>query len=64
MALAKELGATHTLLVKPADKDEDIVKKIHATMGCEPEKTLDCSGLESTVRVAIFVSTHYLLSLS
>lgn len=56
LTLAKELGATHTILIKPGEKDEDIVKKIHTTMGCEPEKTLDCSGVESTVRVAIFAT--------
>lgn len=54
--LAKSLGANHTLLIKKEDKEEDIVKTIHKTMGVEPEKSLDCSGVQSTVRVAILVS--------
>lgn len=53
--MAKTLGATETLLVRKEDKEEDIVKKIHGLMGCEPEKSLDCSGMESTIRAAILV---------
>ncbi|XP_065349064.1 sorbitol dehydrogenase-like [Cloeon dipterum] len=51
--LAKELGADHTILL---DKDSDetaIVKKIHALLGKEPDKTIECSGAESSIRIAI-----------
>ncbi|XP_077296199.1 sorbitol dehydrogenase-like [Arctopsyche grandis] len=54
--LAKSLGADHTILIKKEDKEEDVVKNIHQTMGAEPEKALDCSGVESTTRLAVLAT--------
>ncbi|CAO1409873.1 unnamed protein product [Diamesa serratosioi] len=54
--VAKELGADYTLLIQKDDKEEDIVKKIHTMIGCEPDKTVDCSGAEATVRLALLAT--------
>ncbi|XP_067636362.1 sorbitol dehydrogenase-like [Eurosta solidaginis] len=51
--VAKELGATHTLLINKNDTAEDVVKQVHAVMGAEPDKSIDCCGTESTTRVSI-----------
>ncbi|XP_067636043.1 sorbitol dehydrogenase-like [Eurosta solidaginis] len=51
--VAKELGATHTLLINKNDTAEDVVKQVHAVMGAEPDKSIDCCGAESTTRVSI-----------
>ena len=54
--VAKELGATHTLLTKPDDKSEDVAKKVHEMMGMQPDIAIDCCGAESTTRLAIFAT--------
>ena len=51
--VAKELGADYTLLIDRADKEEDLVKKVHSTLGSEPDKTIDCCGFESTIRLGL-----------
>lgn len=56
LELAKELGATHTLLIeKDADEQENLLR-IHKKLGCAPDKTIDCSGAESTARLAILAT--------
>jgi len=50
---AKELGADYTLLTQPGEEEEVIIKKIVDTLGCEPTVSMDCSGAEQSVRVAI-----------
>ncbi|XP_053969351.1 sorbitol dehydrogenase-like [Anastrepha ludens] len=54
--VAKELGATHTLLMNKDDTAEETAKKIHQIMGVEPDKTIDCCGAESTTRLSIFAT--------
>lgn len=53
LELAKQLGADHTILVNKGDSDEDLIKKIVDSLGCEPDVSMDCSGAEQSVRVAI-----------
>lgn len=50
---ASELGADHTILIKPTDKEDEIVDRIIRTLGCQPTISLECSGAESSVRIAI-----------
>lgn len=54
--VAKELGATHTLLMGKDDTAEATAKKVEAMLGSMPDKSIDCCGAEVTVRLAIFVS--------
>lgn len=54
---ASELGAEHTILIKPTDKEDEIVDRIIRTLGCQPTISLECSGAESSVRIAIKVNT-------
>lgn len=53
---AKSLGADDTICVQGSDTDQDIVNKIVAVLGCEPTVSLDCTGAEQCVRVAIQVT--------
>jgi len=50
---AKSLGADYTILVQPSDNEDAIIKKITNALGCEPTISMDCSGVEQSVRVAI-----------
>ncbi|XP_030565913.1 sorbitol dehydrogenase-like [Drosophila novamexicana] len=54
--IAKELGATHTLLMKPGDTAENVADRVRQVMGDEPDKSIDCCGAESTTRLAIFAT--------
>lgn len=51
--VAKKIGADYTLLTSPTDKDEEIVKKVTSILGCEATVSMDASGAEQCVRVAI-----------
>lgn len=56
LTFAKEMGAHYTMKVDREMKEADIVKKIHEEMGQEPTITIDCSGVESTTRLAILTT--------
>jgi L-iditol 2-dehydrogenase len=53
LKVAKELGADFTLCIGKDDKETDLVAKIRTMMGIEPNKTVDCSGAESTNRLGL-----------
>lgn len=54
--VAKELGATHTLLVQPNANERDNVQAVHKLMGVEPDRSLDCSGAPATQRLAMLAT--------
>lgn len=60
--VAKELGATHTLLLQKDQPAEETVKVVHQTMSSAPDKAIDCCGAESSARLAIFVRYYFLIS--
>lgn len=53
LEIAKSYGATHTILIDTKCTEQDTVKMIHKLMNGAPDKTIDCSGAESTARLAI-----------
>lgn len=56
LKMAKELGAKHTLLVSKEMSVGEMVKSVHKTFGTEPDISIDCSGAESTTRMAILAT--------
>ena len=52
--MAKSLGATYTL--KVSGNPQDIARVIHKTMGAHPRISLECSGAESSLQTAVYVS--------
>lgn len=50
---ARELGADYTLLIEKHLSEEDIISKIKQLLGEDPNVSLDCTGVESCVRVAV-----------
>ena len=53
--VAKELGATHTVLVENGVSETEMVEKLHRICESVPDRTIDCSGAEATARLAILV---------
>lgn len=51
--VAKKLGATYTLLVKKENTPEELCKIVHEKMGVEPDKAIDCTGMEATISLAM-----------
>lgn len=54
--IAKKLGADDTYLVQKDRSEKDVVADIHAIFGGEPNKTIDASGVQASIRLAILVS--------
>lgn len=59
---AKEFGADFTLSVDNDEKPEQQAKTIRDMLGAYPDKTIDCSGFESSVQLAVEVSTIYFMA--
>lgn len=53
--MAKKLGADHTVLIESRDARE-VAQKIVNTIGSHPDVTIECSGAESSIQTAIYVS--------
>ena len=53
------MGATYTLKVTGRDS-RALAKEIVSTLGSPPDYTLECSGAESSIATAIYVSTFNL----
>lgn len=56
--LAKKLGADETLLMRKdgPETEAEIVKKIHDAFGEAPDKSIDASGAQSSIRLAILAT--------
>lgn len=60
--IAKKMGADQTLLIGKQNTDEaETVKKIHELCGGEPDKTIEASGAQSSIRLAILVSFPFIV---
>ena len=55
LSVAKALGATHTVKVTGRDS-RALAKEIVSTLGSPPDRTIECSGAESSIATAIYVS--------
>ena len=55
LRVAKEMGATYTVKVTTRDS-RDLAKQIVDTLGCNPDRTIECSGAEASIATAIYVS--------
>ncbi|XP_038222008.1 sorbitol dehydrogenase-like [Zerene cesonia] len=53
---AKQLGADHTILVSRDSNEAELVKKVHELLGEHPNISIDASGAQSTVRLALLAT--------
>lgn len=61
--MAKELGADFPQEVKREDTAEQLAKKVEELLGAQPHVTIECTGVQSSVQTAIYVSGCHLLML-
>lgn len=54
---AKSMGADYTIQIAKGMTEDQVVEKIHKDLGEEPDISLDCTGVEFCVRVAL-KATH------
>ena len=55
--MAREIGATYTVKVTTRDS-RALAKEIEATLGCQPNCSIECSGAEASIATAIYVSWY------
>ncbi|EFN71779.1 Sorbitol dehydrogenase [Camponotus floridanus] len=56
LKMAKKLGADDTYLLQKDKSEKDVVADIHAIFDDEPNRTVDASGAQASIRLAILVS--------
>lgn len=56
LAKAKEIGADFLLHVKKEDAPQDIAKKVEGMLGCMPQISIECTGVQSSIQTAIYAS--------
>lgn len=55
LEVAKQLGATYTIRVNTRDCRE-LANQISEIMGCQPDKTIECSGAQPAITTGIFAT--------
>lgn len=53
---AKECGAHDTILVTRDMSAQDVAKLAHEKLGCEPDVTIECTGVESCIQAGIYAT--------
>ena len=53
---AVKCGATHTVLIGRDEKEEDVVPRIVKATGGMPDRTIECSGAQFSVNLAVHVN--------
>jgi len=59
LGIAKDLGADFTYLSKVGEDEEETVKAVYSLLGGAPDITIECSGAEASIRLAILVRTNF-----
>ncbi|PSN35372.1 Sorbitol dehydrogenase [Blattella germanica] len=56
LGVAKEMGADFTYLSKPGEDEKEVVKTVHSILGGPPDITIDCTGVDANIRIAILAT--------
>ena len=57
LKVARQLGASHTVAVDGKDS-KTLAHAIVDTLGCQPDRTFECSGAPSSIATAIYVCVY------
>ncbi|XP_060559810.1 sorbitol dehydrogenase-like [Ruditapes philippinarum] len=55
LSVAKSLGANHVIKVN-TDDPKELANQIEATMGCQPDVSIECSAVDFSFRTAIYAT--------
>lgn len=58
LEVAKELGADYVLKVDPSASVEDLAKQVQEKLGVMPDISIECSGAEASIKLAILVRSQ------
>lgn len=53
---AKEMGADFTIQIKN-ETPQEVAAKVKSLLGCMPEITVECTGVQACIQASIYVST-------
>jgi len=56
LQVAKDLGADFILKVDPATSGEELAKQVEGILGVMPDMSIECSGAESSIKLAILAT--------
>ncbi|KAJ9574600.1 hypothetical protein L9F63_008227 [Diploptera punctata] len=56
LGVAKDLGANFVMLSKPGEDEKETVQRVHSILGGAPDITIECSGAEPSIRLAILAT--------
>ena len=56
LKFAKQIGIENTLCIDPNADNEDVMQQIFKIFGGSPDITIECSGAESSLTLAIFAT--------
>ena len=56
LRVAKEMGAKYVVKVTTTKDSRALAEEIVSTLGCAPDRTLECSGAGPSIATAIYVS--------
>jgi len=56
LAAAKEVGADETLLISKHNSPVQLASLVHEKLGTEPDISIECSGAESSIQLAIYAT--------
>ena len=56
---AVKCGATHTVLIGRDEKEEDVVPRVVEATGWMPDRTIECSGAQFSVNLAVHVNIFF-----
>lgn len=56
LKIAQKLGADKTILISRNSNENETIKIIHQTFDGEPDKSIDASGAQSSIRTAILAT--------
>lgn len=54
LRVAQQMGASYTVKVTTQD-NRALAKQIEETLGCMPDRSIECSGAEPSIATAIYV---------
>jgi threonine dehydrogenase-like Zn-dependent dehydrogenase len=55
LSKAKEVGADFILQIAK-ESPKEVASKVEELLGCKPDVTIECTGVESSVQTGIYVS--------